>query len=256
MPAARHSRAAEAHRSSHSCRARKRTSKRSSSSGLRLCSGSPATAGSEGVVSVGTVRFPDDRLYRLLDDVAQRAQRLQVRPRRLPVVERLAAVRSGELDAALVRGPVAEPRLAATPVWTDPLLVAVPAGHPLAAQAALRLEQLGDLPLRLAPRDHNPPFHDLITAACRDAGIDPPLGPPFRDMETTLADLATGDPTWTVFYAVVEPPRSRRVAIRPLAEPSITTSLAFPSDRRPPGLRHLVAAVQAAARRSRQDPSC
>jgi hypothetical protein len=127
----------------------------------------------------------------------------------------------------------------------------LPAGHPLAGEATLRLEQLADLPLRLAPRDENPPFHDLITTARRDAGIEPPAGPAFRDMETTLADIATGAPTWTVFYAITEPPRTRRVAIRPLAAPAITTSLVSPSDRCAPGLRHVQAAAEAAARTAR-----
>lgn len=206
--------------------------------------------GAEGAVRLGTVRFPDDRVYRLLDDVARRAPRLQIRPQRLPVAARLTAVRSGDLDAALVRAPVTAPDLASVPVWTDPLLVALPAHHPIADEPTLLVEQLAGLPLRLAPRERNPPFHDLVTVMCRAAGVNPPAGPPFRDLETTMTDIATGEPTWTVFYAIAEPPQTERIAIRPLAEPAITTSLVFRAGSRAPGLRHLLAAAQAAARRA------
>ena len=207
-------------------------------------------AGAEGVVRLGTVRFPDDRLYRLLDDLARRAPKLQVRPQRLRVADRLAALRTGDLDAAFVRGPAAAPGLDAVAVWTDPLLVALPAAHPLAREPRLWLEQLAGLPLRLAPREDNPPFHDLVTDTCRDAGFEPSSGPPFTTMEITLAEIAAGEPSCTVFYAANEPPHTERVAIRPLAEPVITTALLVPASRRPPGLRHLLGAARAAARRA------
>ncbi len=74
----------------------------------------------------------------------------------------------------------------------------VPAWHPLADEDVLRPEQIAELPLRLAARDANPPFRDLITTVLRDAGAELPVGPPFTHLQGTLADIAT-DPTasWT-----------------------------------------------------------
>lgn len=109
-------------------------------------------SGNEGLLRLGTVQGPGDRIYRLLDALAGSAPRLHVRLRRLPLAERLVAVRSGDLDAALVRALPTAPELELLPVWTDPLYVALPDGHPLATESALSLEQLAHLPLRLAPR--------------------------------------------------------------------------------------------------------
>ncbi|WP_306358140.1 MULTISPECIES: LysR family transcriptional regulator [unclassified Nocardia] len=201
-------------------------------------------AGADGVLRVGTLHAPDDRVYRALNELAGIAPRLRVRPRRLPPAERLAAVRAGELDAALVRALRHAPGLEVLEVWDDPLYVALPAAHPLAAHPGLRLDQLGRIPLRLAARAANPAFHDLITESCRAAGIAPPAGPPFTTLQQTLAEIASGTPSWTVFYAVSTLPRMHGVAIVPLTGLSVTTALAVPPGPPTPAVRHLLEALR------------
>ncbi|MEI5102350.1 LysR family transcriptional regulator [Streptomyces sp. PmtG] len=197
-------------------------------------------AGDGGVLRLGTVRGPGDRVQRLLADLAVTAPRLRVRTRSMALADRLAAVRSGELDAALVRAADSTRGLELLPVWSDPLYVALPADHPLAAAPTLDLGQLADLPLRLAPREHNPPFHDLVTDALRAAGVRPPLGPPFTGLEETLAEIGASTPSRTVFYEVTGVPSFPRVAVRPLAAPAVTTFLAVPAGVPDPALRALL----------------
>ncbi|MGN9844222.1 LysR family substrate-binding domain-containing protein [Nonomuraea sp. H19] len=122
--------------------------------------------GADGILRLGTIHGPGERLYRALAQLHALVPRLQVRLKQIPAAQRLTAVRQGQLDAALVRALTTAPGLRLIPLWTDPLYVALPAGHPLAAQPVLRLEHLAHLPLRLAPRENNPPFHDLINHAC------------------------------------------------------------------------------------------
>ncbi|MGW0545957.1 LysR family transcriptional regulator [Streptomyces altiplanensis] len=200
-------------------------------------------SGEGGALRLGNVQGPGDRIYRLLNELATAASQLQVRLRRLPLPDRLAAVRSGELDAALVRALPAAPGLELLPMWRDPLYVALPNDHPLASEPALRLGQLAELPLRLAPRQNNPPFHDLITDAFRAAGTEPLLGPPFTDFQETLTAIGAGTPSWTVFYEVAGLPQFPRVALRPLAGPALITSLAAPPGPPGPPLRHLLQAL-------------
>ncbi|MFG3037304.1 MULTISPECIES: LysR family transcriptional regulator [unclassified Streptomyces] len=202
-------------------------------------------SGAEGVLRLGTVRGPGDRIYRLLDELAASAPGLHVRPRRLPPAERPAAVRAGELDAALVRGLTASPGLELLPVWTDPLYVALPEDHPLPAGPLTGRELPAGLPLRLAPREENPPFHDLITGALRAAGAEPLLGPPFTGLQETLMAIGTGPPSWTVFYEVAGVPRVPRVAVRRLDAPAVTTSLAVRPGPPSPALRRLLQALAA-----------
>ncbi|NDU73209.1 LysR family transcriptional regulator [Actinomadura sp. DSM 109109] len=203
--------------------------------------------GTDGVLRLGTVHGPGDRLYRVLSELAAVAPGLQVRPRHVPAPERLSAVRSGELDAALVRALDRAPGLELLPVWTDPLYAALPAGHPLARRDELGIADLADLPLRLAPRAGNPPFHDLVTEACRAAGVSPPPGPPFTTFQETLADIGAGAASWTVFYEVAGLPELPHVAVRRLGGLSLTTSLAVPPGPPAPALRHLLHALHRVA---------
>ncbi|MFE0133224.1 LysR family transcriptional regulator [Streptomyces sp. NPDC059037] len=197
-------------------------------------------SGDDGLLRLGSVHGPGDRIYRLLNELSATAPRLQVRLRRLALADRLTAVRSGQLDAAFVRALPQAPGLELLPVWSDPLYVALPDNHALAAEPILRLEQLADLPLRLAPQENNPPFHDLITGALRSAGAEPLLGPPFTSFQETLTAIGTSAPSWTVFYDVVGLPPFPRVALRPLAEPALPTSLAVRPGPPSPQLRHLL----------------
>ncbi|MER5726767.1 LysR family transcriptional regulator [Streptomyces sp. NPDC002138] len=196
---------------------------------------------------LGTVRGPGDRVYRLLARLAESAPGLRVRVRGLPVADRLAAVRAGALDAALVRALPAAPGLELIPLWEDPLYVALPARHPAAALALPALRDLAGLPLRLAERARNAPFHDLVTGAVRAAaGADAPAGPPFTDLQDTLTAIgAEGDraPSWTVFYQVTGLPEVAGTVIRPLASPAVTTSLAVLPGPPGPALRGLLAAA-------------
>ncbi|GGU86951.1 hypothetical protein GCM10010275_23450 [Streptomyces litmocidini] len=172
---------------------------------------------------------------------------MQVRLHRLPVTRRPAAVRDGELDAALVRAlpdePGAAPGPALLPLWSDPLYAALPEGHPLAAEPEPRLDRLAGLPLRLTAREDNPPFPSLVTGAFGAAGVRPVPGPPFSDLQATLTAIGTArEPSWTLFYEARGLPRIPRVAVRPLAGLTVATSLAV---RPGPAPRHLLGALRA-----------
>jgi DNA-binding transcriptional LysR family regulator len=206
-------------------------------------------SGTEGILRVGTSQGLGERLDIVLDELRKTAPRLQVRLVSAPANERLARVRAGELDAAFVRAATTAPGVELLPMWQDPLTVALPATHPLAAQPAIQLSQLSGIPLRLAPRQDNPPFHDLIVGACADAGFEPLPGPPFTTPQDTLAEIGTGPPAWTVFYTVAaDLMPARRVAFRPLAGLRAQTFLAVPPGPPGPALRHLLdACAQASA---------
>ncbi|MEV0202996.1 LysR family transcriptional regulator [Nonomuraea sp. NPDC050691] len=199
--------------------------------------------GTDGVLRLGVIHSPGDRLSRGLAELTGVVPGLRVRLRQVPPAERLAAVREGRLEAALVRGQASVPGLRLIPLWSDPLLVALPAGHALAAEPRLRLQQLARLPLRLCPREKNPPFHDLITAACRAAGVAPPPGPPFTSLRETLSEMVADPPSWTVFYEVSGLPSVPGVVIRPLAEPAVVTSLVVRAAQLAAPVRQLLAVL-------------
>ncbi|MCX5195582.1 LysR family transcriptional regulator [Streptomyces sp. NBC_00249] len=164
--------------------------------------------------------------------------------------ERLAQVRSGDLDGALLRGERTDPGLEFLPLWQDALVVALPAGHQLAASRTVALARLAELPLRLCTRSRNPALHDLVMRSCRTAGYTPVPGPEFTNDQDTLAAIGHGAPSWTVFYA----PQADQlpvpgVAFRPLSDPTpaLRTCLAVRPGPPRAALRTLIEACYEAA---------
>lgn len=188
--------------------------------------------GADAVLRLGTSQGLGDRLNQVLAGLGR-----PVRLHSLPLGDRLSAVRNGDLDAAFVRILDAAPGLRLIPLWTERLVAAVPADHPLAAQAELSLQQLSALPARLAPRPENAPFYDLIT----QAGIILTLAAPFTNLQDTLAEIGTGQPEWTVLYAgAAKTAPVHGVAYRPVTAPEVSTWLAVPLGPLPPATVGLI----------------
>ena len=209
-----------------------------------------------GTLRLGSSDGLGDRLNTVLDELARLAPEIHVELVAAPTTTRLDRVRAGQLDATLVRGIDSGAQLDFEGVWTDLVMVAVPANHPLAEADEIAIAELATLPLRLAERHRNPPLHDLVVRACRDAGFQPVLGPPFTTMQDTIASVGVGAPSWTVLYdthARMLP--APRVAFRPLTERlTMPTYLAVSRVTPPPALAWLRAACAVAAR-TRHDQS-
>ena len=91
--------------------------------------------------------------------------------------ELLEAVVAGQLDVAFVRMPVKDmPELEMEKVLEEPMWVAVPAGHRLAARVSgqpLKLEELSNEPFVLYRRRAGQGLYDAILAAYVRAGFSP-----------------------------------------------------------------------------------
>ncbi|MEU6745357.1 LysR substrate-binding domain-containing protein [Spirillospora sp. NPDC046719] len=175
----------------------------------------------ESTLRLGTNVGLGGRLDALLTALTERAPRLMVELVSAAPASRLQQVRDGDLDAAFIRGADHGPGLELLSLWSDALVVALPARHPLAAQEEVALADLADLPLRIVPRDANPHLVDTVVGACRAAGFEPIMGPAFTTDQDTLAAIASGRPSWTVYYAAqAEIQPAPRIAFRPFAAPA------------------------------------
>jgi DNA-binding transcriptional LysR family regulator len=85
------------------------------------------------------------------------------------------AFRDGRIDLGLLHSVPADADrlLHVEPVYTDPMIVAVPGTHRLAAQARLTLAAFASEPFVLFPRHGAPRLYDDIIASCRTAGFNP-----------------------------------------------------------------------------------
>jgi len=82
------------------------------------------------------------------------------------IENRTAGLARGEVDAALLRGPVTTPGIRTEPLMMEPRLAAVPAGTPLAARSRLTLAWTH-------PPTH-PAIGKLVTLAREVVGYRPP----------------------------------------------------------------------------------
>jgi DNA-binding transcriptional LysR family regulator len=89
----------------------------------------------------------------------------------------VAGLQDGSLDTVFLRpsAPGSEAfqlRL----LSEEPMMVALPVGHPAAAQEKVNLAILKNDPFVLFPRTNSPTLHDTIIGACRQAGFEPVSG--------------------------------------------------------------------------------
>lgn len=84
--------------------------------------------------------------------------------RELPVDAQLAGLRTGSLDLAIVRGPLAANDLEVEPVADYRLLAAVPATHRFAGAGAIAVRELAEEPLVVLSREAVPGLYDQVIA--------------------------------------------------------------------------------------------
>jgi DNA-binding transcriptional LysR family regulator len=86
------------------------------------------------------------------------------------------------LDVGFLRPPV-DQRLDVRIVWEEPLVVALPPGHPLADETQIHAAALTDQPVVFFPRHRGPGFWDEVCDVFRSVGV--PLVPVVEADHTT-----------------------------------------------------------------------
>lgn len=138
----------------------------------------------------------------------------------LPVAARIDAVRRGELDLALVRGVPAAPGLSLRPAWSEALHAVVSRRHHAAGRASVTIAEMAPTRLRVPSRDCDPPLHEAVTLAFREAGVDPSLGRPTGTVPDTVVEVGADPGSWALLPAdQVAAAGSCTVASIPLSPP-------------------------------------
>ncbi|MCX5559789.1 LysR substrate-binding domain-containing protein [Streptomyces sp. NBC_00038] len=108
--------------------------------------------------------------------------------------EQFEGLRQRSLDIALVRTPPPEDDadLQAAPLLRDPLLLALPAHHPLAEQAELTPEALDGQPWIAVGDEPDPAWRDTFVASCVNSGFTPDIRLDAADPLTALGLVASG----------------------------------------------------------------
>lgn len=145
------------------------------------------------------------------------------------------AVLAGELDLGIAALPIDEPRLQATPLFTEELLVALPAKHPLAVRRKkLTPADLADQSFVLLDETHC--LGEQVVSFCRDRKFQPTVTCRTSQLLTVQTMVALGQGLSLVPKMATEGPHQRRdIVYKSLGEeaPKRTLCLLRHRDRSP-----------------------
>jgi DNA-binding transcriptional LysR family regulator len=156
--------------------------------------------------------------------------------------EQIEALSSGQLDAGLLRPPVAQPGISAIQVDSEPLLVALPGRHQLARQTRLTLHDLDGQDFVMYAAGGSKYFHDLLVMLFTAANVQPRVVQQLGQIHSMLSMVRAGLGVALV-PAAAAALRYHDVRFRPLAlaSPSpIELFLVWPTNGDNPLLRDLV----------------
>jgi DNA-binding transcriptional LysR family regulator len=201
-------------------------------------------------VRIGTTAGLTARLERGIDALHAQHPEFELVLADLPLGDRLAALRRGELDLALARGRIFRPGLRAFPAWTEPLHAVVSVRHPLARRDIVALRELAGSTLRLPCKTSHPELHDAAISALNAVGVQPLLGRPAGSAADTVVEIGSsgsdGPGSWVLLPSdLVDLAGSSRVRSIPLDPPAhVTGSVITVADHLPGCVEKAVAAFR------------
>lgn len=136
----------------------------------------------------------------------------------------LRALVERSIDIGIVRAASPTPSLVIEPLVSEPLMLALPATHPLASSVSIDPAVLADELFVSWPRHLGADFSDIVIAYCREHGFSPTVVSEGGDIDTQLALVAAGFGVslQPAFYAGAGP---AGVVFRPLNAPAPEVAL-------------------------------
>jgi DNA-binding transcriptional LysR family regulator len=132
-------------------------------------------------------------------------------------------VASGEVDLALVVLPVTEPLVATTPLFDDPLVLAVAPGHPFATKRRVQVRDLDGLDLVMFREGYD--LRAVTLEACREAGVEPRLVSEGGEMAGVLSFVAAG--LGAAVVPAIALPADGSLSAVPFAAPTLSRTVAL-----------------------------
>lgn len=106
--------------------------------------------------------------------------------------DQFEALTSGQIDAGLLRPPIARPELTSRRVVAEPLLAAIPKKHPLANAENITIKDFDNLPFVMYSPYESRYFHDLLVALFTRADILPRYVQHLSQIHSILAMVRAG----------------------------------------------------------------
>jgi DNA-binding transcriptional LysR family regulator len=152
-----------------------------------------AGRGESGSLSIG---FVSSAVWGVLPVLLRRFRKdaplAEVELRELDPADQLRDIRERHLDVGFMHAVLDEPQLSFVVVARDKLVVALPEKHRAAADPAVELRSLATETIFIPKRHASTGFHELVIAACGNAGFAPARTQSTRLLQTSVALVAGG----------------------------------------------------------------
>lgn len=183
------------------------------------------TLGLQGMLEVGFVSSatlsllpPALRLFR------ERFGGVGLELRELTSAQQTEALHEGDIRVGLVRLPLEAPGIEIEAVLEEPLLVAIPSGHPLEKLDRVPVEEMVDYPLVFFSRQLVPGFHAQIVELFGSVGAVPTVAQYAVHLQT-IVGLVAGGLGLAILPGSATRVRREGVTYRPLDAPGATSWL-------------------------------
>jgi DNA-binding transcriptional LysR family regulator len=148
---------------------------------------------SRGEIGQLTIGFVSSAAHNVVPTMVQAFRTLhpgvKLELRELTTDEQLQRLQDGRIDIGFVRPPVDE-SFNSEIVFEEPLIVALPATHPMAKCDRVELRSLSGEPFILFPRSLAPGLYDPIVSFCQQAGFSPIAAQEATQMQTIVSLVA------------------------------------------------------------------
>jgi DNA-binding transcriptional LysR family regulator len=155
----------------------------------------------------------------------------------------VVGLQDGSLDAAFLRPGVSGTEAFQLRLLSEePMVLALPASHLVAAETTVDLAALKDDPFLLFPRQIGPTLYDTVIGACREAGFEPVIGQ-LAPQIASVVNLVAAEMGVSIIPASMSQLQVSGVTYRPILRPSpmAALSLAYRRGETSPMVRNFVA---------------
>ena len=155
-----------------------------------------ASKGEIGQLTVATVTSTESGFFKVVVDIlrafASRYPNVRLVLRSLNPDQQVHALREGRIQVGFLTLPVEDEELEIEWVRGEPLMLALPERHPLAAKPTVPLRTLATEPHIMFSRTMFPGYYDLVVSSCRNAGFSLNIVHEADAIYTVLALVAAG----------------------------------------------------------------
>ena len=187
------------------------------------------------------------RLPALLAQCRQEEPEVELRFFEIPLSQQIKGLHDDSYDVGFAQSDEVGDGIFALPVWSDPLMVAVPARHPLLAHKRIPLDELLRYPLVLCDPQICEGHAKHVERVLRRTEMEPLIAERVASVDLMMALVSAGFALGLAGAAHIAASREAGVVARSLAAcvPPLTTYLLYPEGEPPEVLERFIGRVQA-----------